>query len=152
VTKGQYCQVAATSARTLTPHRREGRMDTKDIFPFTFNGDACKTCGGRCCRGSAGYVWVSLEELEQIAATKQMAVARFARQYVRRVQGKLSLQERVINGESFCCFFDPIEGQCTIYESRPSQCRTFPFWSKFETETQRLFLECPGVSEKIVDE
>jgi len=121
-------------------------MDNQNNFPYHFNSNACKICGGRCCRGSEGYVWVSLEELEKMAGTKKLDVALFSKQYVRQVKGRLSLQERVINGEHFCCFFDPIDCQCTIYQSRPKQCRTFPFWNQFKKEPQELFDECPGVS------
>jgi len=121
-------------------------MDNKNNFPYHFNSNACKTCGGKCCRGFGGYVWVSMEELKEMAGTRNMDVALFASQYVRQVHGKLSLQEYVINGEHFCCFFDLIDCQCTIYQSRPRQCRTFPFWNKFKKEPQKLFRECPGVS------
>jgi len=121
-------------------------MDNQNNFPYHFNGNACKTCNGKCCRGFGGYVWISMEELEKIAGARKMDAAIFSRQYARQVQGRLSLQERVINGEHFCCFFDPIDCQCTIYESRPRQCRTFPFWDQFRKEPQKLFAECPGVS------
>ncbi len=89
-----------------------------------------------------------MEELEKIADAKKMAAVVFAKQYVREAQGRLSLRERVVNGEHLCCFFDLIDCQCTIYESRPKHCRTFPFWNKFKNEPQELFLECPGVSSK----
>lgn len=89
-----------------------------------------------------------MEELEKMAGTRKMDVAAFSRQYVRQVQGRLSLQELVINGEHFCCFFDRIDRQCTIYQSRPEQCRTFPFWDRFKENPQELFAECPGVSLK----
>ena len=81
-----------------------------------------------------------------MAGTRKMDVALFSKQYVRHVQGRLSLKERVINGEHFCCFFDSIDCQCTIYQGRPKQCRTFPFWNQFKKELQELFVECPGVS------
>ena len=81
-----------------------------------------------------------------MASTKKLDVALFSKQYVRQVQGRLSLQERVINGEHFCCFFDSIDCQCTIYQSRPKQCRTFPFWNQFKEDPQELLDECPGVS------
>lgn len=87
-----------------------------------------------------------MEELEKIAGTKNMSAAVFAKQYVRQVQGRISLQERVVNGEHFCCFFDSIDCQCTIYQIRPEQCRTFPFWDQFQKEPKELFAECPGVS------
>lgn len=32
-----------------------------------------------------------------------------------------------------------------IYEVRPTQCRTFPFWDYFKTRVDELKLECPGV-------
>ena len=89
-----------------------------------------------------------MEELEIMAGTKKMAVALFSKQFVRQVQGRLALQERHIDGEHFCCFFDFIDCQCTIYQSRPSQCRTFPFWNQFKEDPQKLFLECPGVTLK----
>jgi Fe-S-cluster containining protein len=123
-------------------------MDNQNDFPYYFNSNVCKTCDGRCCRGSRGYVWVSLVELEKMAVTRKMDVALFSKQYVRHVQGRLSLKERVINGEHFCCFFDPIDCQCTIYQSRPKQCRTFPFWDQFKKAPQELLDECPGVSLK----
>ncbi len=121
-------------------------MDNKNNFPYHFKSSACKTCGGKCCRGFGGYVWVSLEELEAMAITRRMELSLFARQYLRQVQGRLSLQEFVINGEHFCCFFDRIDRHCTIYQSRPEQCRTFPFWDKFKEDPRELFAECPGVS------
>ena len=87
-----------------------------------------------------------MEELEKMAGTKNMDTVLFSKRYVRQVQGSLSLQERVINGEHFCCFFDPIDCLCTIYQSRPGQCRTFPFWDRFKEEPQALLVECPGAS------
>jgi len=89
-----------------------------------------------------------MEELEKMAAAVKMDMALFARQYARQVQGRISLQERVINGEHSCCFFDPIDCRCTIYESRPKQCQTFPFWERFKEDPDELFNECPGVSLK----
>jgi len=121
-------------------------MENQNNFPYSFNEGACKTCSGKCCRGFTGYVWISRVELEKMARTRKLDLASFSTQYVRQVQGRLSLQEQFINGEHICCFFDPIECQCTIYQSRPNQCRTFPFWDQFKTNPQDLFLECPGTS------
>jgi len=121
-------------------------MDDQNTFPFQFDSKSCKTCGGKCCRGFCGYVWLELDEIERLAEARKMDVASFAKQFVRRVDGRFSLKEYCINGEHFCCFFDRIECQCLFYNSRPRQCRTFPFWEKFKKDPQELFLECPGVS------
>ena len=123
-------------------------MDNQNNFPYHFDSNACKACNGKCCRGFGGYVWISMEELEEMAGTRKMDVALFSKRYVRQAEGRMSLQECVINGEHFCCFFDFIDCKCTIYQSRPKQCRTFPFWNQFKKEPKELFVECPGVSLK----
>lgn len=123
-------------------------MDNQEDFPYYFDSHACQTCSGTCCRGFGGYVWIRIEELEIIAGTRKMDVAAFAGQYIRQVQGRLSLQERVINGEHFCCFFDPMDARCTIYQNRPQQCRTFPFWDRYKKAPHALLAECPGVALK----
>ncbi|MCI5145587.1 MAG: YkgJ family cysteine cluster protein, partial [Candidatus Electrothrix sp. AR3] len=91
------------------------------------------------------YVWLSKKDLKQMAGAIKMDMAIFSRKYVRKVEGKLSLRENIINGEHFCCFLDPIDLRCTIYANRPQQCKTFPFWEIFKTEYGELFLECPGI-------
>jgi len=123
-------------------------MNNQNSFPFDFNKNACKTCDGKCCRGFAGYVWINMKELEIMAGIRKMDAASFSKQYIRQVQGRLSLQERFINGEHFCCFFDITNCQCTIYQSRPNQCRTYPFWNQFKKDPQKLLVECPGVTLK----
>ncbi|MCI5209847.1 MAG: YkgJ family cysteine cluster protein [Candidatus Electrothrix sp. ATG2] len=126
-------------------------MTTKDQsyhneFPYFFKSDTCTTCGGKCCRGRQGYVWLSMEELRRIADAKGVSPNAFARQYVRQIKGHLSLKERIINNEHFCCFLDPVDRFCTIYAYRPEQCRTFPFWDEFKENSDNLLLTCPGVS------
>lgn len=120
-------------------------MNKHEGFPYSFASDACATCGGKCCRGFSGYIWLSMEELERMAAARGMEAAVFARQYIRQVKGRLSLREHILNGEHFCCFFDRIDCRCLIYATRPKQCRTFPFWERFKIQYEELALECPGV-------
>ncbi|WPD24081.1 MAG: YkgJ family cysteine cluster protein [Candidatus Electrothrix scaldis] len=115
-------------------------------FPYFFNSDACTDCGGKCCRGSQGYIWLNMEELENMAKARGISPDAFARQYVRSINGKLSLKERLLNGEHLCCFFDPIDHCCTEYKNRPEQCRTFPFWDEFKIDTNKIPLDCTGIS------
>ena len=120
-------------------------MDTQEDFPYLFNPVACEQCRGNCCRGTRGYIWIDMDELEMIAASMKMSIDSFFEQYVRLVGTKLSLQERLFNNEYLCCFFDPADNRCSIYELRPKQCQTFPFWDRFFYKTQELLDECPGV-------
>ena len=119
--------------------------DNRDTFPYHFDSNACEACGGKCCRGLGGYVWIKIPELEEMAALMGMDIELFSRKYVRKIKRRLALIEYRINGEYFCCFFDRINCQCTIYDNRPEQCRTFPFWSQFKKNYQQLLDECPGV-------
>ena len=103
----------------------------------------CTQCGD-CCTGAAGYVWVNKEEIAQIAALVEMTVADFEAKYVRKVGIRKSLIE-FDNGD--CVFFDPQIRKCTVYEARPRQCRTWPFWDS-NVRTERDWKEtcevCPG--------
>jgi len=83
-----------------------------------------------------------------IAASMKMDIDPFLKEYIRLVGTKLSLQERLFEDEYLCCFFDPVNNQCLIYELRPEQCQTFPFWERFIHKTQEILDECPGVTLK----
>lgn len=107
----------------------------------------CTRCG-KCCQGpEPGYVEVTRAEVERIAAHLGIPLETFGRRYLRRVKGnKVSLTEQQ-NGD--CVFWKRGEG-CSVYEVRPTQCRTFPFWpevveSPESWEEQREM--CPGMGE-----
>jgi Fe-S-cluster containining protein len=103
----------------------------------------CTQCGD-CCTGSPGYVWVNKEEIEALAAGLGIDVPAFERQYVRQVGARKSLVE-YSNGD--CVFFDGASRKCQVYDLRPRQCRTWPFWdSNVRTpETwERTCEVCPG--------
>jgi Fe-S-cluster containining protein len=102
----------------------------------------CTRCGS-CCTGAPGYVWVSPEEIERLARHRGLAVDEFSRRYVRRVGDHYSLIERP-GGD--CIFWDAKAG-CTVYEARPVQCRTWPFWPEnVETpeDWEHVTRICPG--------
>lgn len=68
---------------------------------------------------------------------------RFMKRYCRQVFSRTSLIE-FANGD--CVFYSP-EG-CRVYPVRPSQCRSFPFWSHImhsKEEWENLKKTCPGV-------
>jgi len=84
----------------------------------------CSQCGD-CCTGAPGYVWVKNDEIAALAKQKEMDVEAFEDTYVRRVGIRKSLIE-FPNGD--CVFFDTESRKCTVYDARPRQCRTWPFW------------------------
>lgn len=83
-----------------------------------------------------------------MAGLMKIDLEAFAREYVKAAYGRLSLQERLRDGEHHCCLFDPFNNRCLVYEVRPEQCRTFPFWDAYREKFQQLLKFCPGVSPK----
>ena len=118
--------------------------------PWYANGlkFACTQCG-RCCGGPPGYVWVSDEDVANMAAYHKMSVAEFERKHVRAVDdNRRSLIEQS-NGD--CEFLrEDSDGKkrCSMYEVRPVQCRTWPFWQsnlKTPRDWERTGRTCPGI-------
>lgn len=72
-----------------------------------------------------GFVWVNREEIEALARQINVSVDEFEKNYTRKVGIRRSLVEYK-NGD--CIFFDGKSRKCTVYEARPRQCKTWPFW------------------------
>jgi uncharacterized protein len=120
-----------------------GRLRRKKGFRFTFDESACSTCSGRCCTGASGYIWATIDEIEAIAAHQDMHISQFIKKYTYRENGRFSISEVQLSKDNYACVF--FDGQCTIYDVRPEQCRTYPFWPHFKKKTRELLRECPGV-------
>lgn len=123
----------------------------KDGFSFSFDSSFCDSCGGRCCTGESGYIWLNAEDLERFCAGLSLAPTEFIERFCIRVQRRISLAETPYQDGFACVFFDPIKKQCSAYDLRPSQCRSFPFWSHFKRDFAALSSECPGVSKEDKD-
>jgi Fe-S-cluster containining protein len=106
---------------------------------------SCTQCGN-CCTGAPGYVWVDADEIGRLAEALGLSVDEFGRQFVRQVGRRYSLIERP-NGE--CIFWDKAAG-CTVYDARPTQCRTWPFWEEnieSKADWELVGLTCPGTDQ-----
>lgn len=102
----------------------------------------CTRCGN-CCTGSPGHVWVSLPEVERLASHLSMTVDQFGGRYLRLVGSRLSLLE----SRAGDCVFWNAEVGCTVYEARPDQCRSWPFWHAHLADGEawkRVSEFCPG--------
>ncbi len=103
----------------------------------------CTACGD-CCTGAPGFVWVNKAEIEKLAGRLGIAVDEFERKYTRKVGIRRSLVE-FPNGD--CVFFDNKTRKCQVYEDRPRQCRTWPFWEsniRSEEAWRKTCEICPG--------
>ena len=118
---------------------------TREGFSYAFDPSACASCGGNCCTGESGNIFVSVTEISAIAKLLGMDEGEFRRTYLRKELYRYSIKE-VKAGDSYdCVFFSRSRNGCSIYEARPLQCRTFPFWDYFRHRIDELKLECPGI-------
>ena len=113
----------------------------------------CTSCGN-CCTGPPGAVWVTIEETKAMASKLGVQADVFLRTHVRRIGSRLSLTEQLTEYGHDCVFLDrqsiPGKAICGVYEARPVQCRTWPFWPENLLDRQawdqaRHDTPCPGM-------
>ncbi len=114
-------------------------------FSFSFNPSKCESCGGNCCTGESGYIWVNPGEAKSMAEYLGLELEDFRKDYMTKIGYKFSLTEKSYENGYACVFFDEDKKQCSIYEVRPSQCKSFPFWDYFKTNKKEAEKECPGI-------
>lgn len=119
-------------------------MTDKD-YNYSFDPNACEGCGGNCCTGESGYIFLNQGEIEAIATHLELGISQFKEEYLFKKGYKYSLQERKVDDSHDCVFFDRKINGCGIYPVRPTQCRTFPFWPYFKNNEAELRAECPGI-------
>jgi Fe-S-cluster containining protein len=115
-------------------------------YAFSFHPKACSTCAGNCCIGESGYIWATKKEQHAIAKHLKLSYSIFQEKYIDHFGGRASLKEKQLSTDNYACiFFDVEKRQCGIYNVRPIQCRTFPFWPYFKKDPQMVADECPGI-------
>lgn len=108
---------------------------------------SCRQCSFCCC-GFPGVVLLSQSDLDRLTKWADLTNEEFIAVYCRWMEnddGKkyLSLREKK-NME--CIFWDK---GCSAYQARPTQCRTYPFWTsvlKDRESWQKESQDCPGIN------
>lgn len=108
---------------------------------------ACQGCS-YCCGHEPGYVFLSEADLSRLAHGLGLTDEAFTEIYCRKIDMgsfyMISLREK----ENFDCEFLTEKG-CSVYENRPMQCRTYPFWVNVVESSQTWEEEgklCPGIN------
>jgi Fe-S-cluster containining protein len=118
--------------------------------PFYADGlrFSCTRCSS-CCRYESGYVFLSPGDLDVLAKAQDMGGGDFIQTWCRWVPfgggiDYLSLKEKA----NYDCIF--WKDGCMVYQNRPLQCRTFPFWDSILASAaawENAKLECPGMGQ-----
>lgn len=106
----------------------------------------CTGCG-KCCTGPKGSIFIDHEDLEGMANLLELAPKDFKRLYVKNRNNSLSLVERKREEGDYACIFLK-DNRCSVYQSRPKQCRTYPFWPENLNTPESWALaakECEGI-------
>ena len=122
--------------------------------PFYSNGlyFSC-TCCSACCRFESGYVFLSKKDVSILRDNLHMEYKEFIETYCRWIpmenkRYELSLKEK----SNFDCIFWK-NGVCSVYGSRPLQCKAFPFWSSIvnsKKNWEATGKDCPGIGRQIL--
>ena len=120
-------------------------------FPWYIAGlhFECAECGGCCSGPGEGYIWVTKPEIQIIADFLKVTVDNFRKEYLKRVGLRTTIIEH--SDTKDCIFLRNIQGQkqCVIYPVRPSQCRSWPFWSDNLSSPgawNKTAQKCPGIN------
>ncbi len=141
-----------------TPHESEdaphaaGPLRGQEWFAHSEGLSFSCTLCGNCCTGPEGYVLVDDAEVAALARRMALSVGDFLARYTRETSMGRSLTERMTDAGLDCVFLDrekiPGKAVCGVYEDRPRQCRTWPFWKSNLTSRNawdRAKRTCPGM-------
>ncbi len=122
-------------------------MSEKQLPLWYEKGLAFKCTGcGVCCSKEPGYVWLTEVDIEKFTTDLKLSRKDFLDKYTRLVYGRYSLIEK----PNYDCIFLK-ENRCSVYASRPKQCRQFPFWKdniSSKEAWEEAGLTCEGINHK----
>lgn len=106
----------------------------------------CEQCS-YCCRNEPGFVFLSENDMQALLEETKLSRQEFIDTYCKiadlGVEKRISIKEKPNND---CVFWE--EKGCSVYKSRPLQCRSYPFWpmiveTKTTWEDEKKY--CPGI-------
>jgi len=109
----------------------------------------CLQCGACCSGPDEGYIWVTRPEIKFIAEFLKISVEELRQKYLERVGLRTTIVEKAATKD--CIFLRTTGGKrvCAIHPVRPTQCRTWPFWTSNLASSNawnRAAQKCPGIN------
>ena len=104
----------------------------------------CTKCG-KCCIASGKRVLLTVtpDEVAGMAMCLGTAASEFAEMFLDGSRMKLC-------SDGACPMVDPETNLCRVYESRPAQCRAFPYWAENYDSGGRFTLKVRDLCEGII--
>ena len=79
-------------------------MITKENFNFSFDESAGSGCGGACCTGKSGFIWINQAEITALASLLHISKDELKERYLYRLDGRYSIAEKPYNDGAACVF------------------------------------------------
>jgi Fe-S-cluster containining protein len=142
-----------------TKRQTDSMTGTRPFYEQGLNF-SCRRCSA-CCRHEPGFVFLTRRDLDSLAGILRMDRRALIAVYCRWVpftpRGSDELEGSFPRGQAretlslkeksnFDCIF--WKNGCTVYEARPVQCRTFPFWKSIVhslASWKECMKDCPGI-------
>lgn len=112
-----------------------------------------ESCGGKCCsldwKGRNSFVFLTKGDQHRLVMYLRASLYKFASygEFVStRFAAKPTRQHYLTPHKGRCPFLK--DGKCGVYEARPTQCRTFPYWAENAEQgewTAGVKDSCPGI-------
>ncbi len=107
----------------------------------------CQMCS-YCCSVEPGYVFLSENDIERLSSFFSLDRETFMKQYCRLVDYGTHYLVSLTERKNYDCEFLSEKG-CTVYDARPEQCRTYPFWRSIMESREKWDEEaqyCRGIN------
>ncbi len=101
---------------------------------------------GKCCNEPNGIVYLSLKDMNRLAAHHKLLLSDFIKKDCRKtLDGRYVLKSKP---ENLICIYLNQNLNCTVYDSKPDQCSAFPWWNE-NLQTKKSWEKtkniCPGI-------
>ncbi|MBP7552280.1 MAG: YkgJ family cysteine cluster protein [Spirochaetes bacterium] len=109
---------------------------------------SCQRCSN-CCRLEPGAVFLTQEDAENISEILNLSLNDFLTKYCREIyKGEIPVVALKEKKNYDCILWN---NGCTVYNARPIQCRTYPYWPYIVESKEYIDLEkrrCKGIGIK----
>jgi uncharacterized protein len=109
----------------------------------------CQRCSS-CCRKSPGVVFLTKEDAEKIINYLKISMNDFINKYCREIFRNDKSILGLLEKPNFDCIFWE-NGGCAVYQARPIQCVTYPYWPvilESENRWNNEMNNCLGINKK----
>jgi Fe-S-cluster containining protein len=123
---------------------------SRDVFYGSGLQFECTRCS-ECCRHTPGYVFLSEKDVETLARVTGSERQEFLRTWCRQVAFGVARRVSLKEKQNLDCIFWE-NGGCSVYDARPLQCRSFPFWSACVSSSEEWghhARQCPGMGKGV---